>query len=216
MKNNRFLLALILVLALCLSACGGNDSAASDKSATVSSKEDNVETVETVVEEINYKEIAEQEIASGNYHDAFLTLLAWDNEVPGAIDTEEYFDLYSAIDDATAGLEPKSGTELKRTFQFQGGGLLTLNAVSGPVVVTVTDTEEPDQYVRFYVRMGETVEINLPASVYDITYQLGICWFGDEIGFGEVCYEGGYEEPFDFSSSSDNAWITNIHWEVSI
>ena len=66
-------------------------------------------------------------------------------------------------------------------------------AESWPFEMTITDVENPSQFVRFYVRKGDTSEIYLPSSHYYVTISTGDIWFGDDIGFGEL----GESDDFD-------------------
>ena len=112
--------------------------------------------------------------------------------------------------------EPKTGTELKRTFQFQGGSEIVVTAISGPMEMTVTNQSDPSKYVRFYIRQGETATIPLPSqAVYDVTGKIGIVWFGDSIGFGDYCenYDGG---EINCAYSADNAGIYNTRWTFTV
>ena len=112
--------------------------------------------------------------------------------------------------------EPKTGTELKRTFQFQGGSEIVVTAESGPAEMTVTSQSDPSKYVRFYIRQGETATIPLPSqAIYDVTYKIGIVWFSDSLGFGEYCkdYSGG---EIDCAYSGDNTWVTNTVWTFTV
>lgn len=214
-KIVKLFLPLMLVMCLLLSACGKEESAP----ASTEEPEELAEVEEAVVEEpetTDYASIAKDALAEGNYHDALLTLLSWADEDPAASDTEAFDDILYTIADNTGIDEPQSGTELERTFQFQGGGLLTLKASSGPVEVTVVNVEDSSQYVRFYVREGESADINLPAAVYEISCKIGMLWFNSDIGFGDIYYDHSYDQTFDFSSSSDNAWITNVHWDITV
>lgn len=220
MKHSKSILALILIFCVLLTACS-EDSSPAEESKVVEEavpvvETDIIEEDEAVEEKNDYKGFIEENIAQGNYHDALSALILWADEGVYEEDGDSFEALHAEIISNAGKNEPESGTELERTFKYQGGGLLIVNAESGPVEVTAVDTEDDSQYVRFYVREGETAEINIPASVYKITYKLGIVWFDSESGFGDVCYNGSYEESFDFSSESDNAWITNTQWELTI
>ena len=112
--------------------------------------------------------------------------------------------------------EPATGTELERTFQYQGGGEYHVTAESGPVEVTVTDLDNSKQYVRFYVREGETGIIYLPAGRYSVSYNVGYIWFNDRIGFGDYCTNYTIDGELTYEVKSDNAWITNNVWESTL
>ena len=163
-----------------------------------------------------YFETAQRQLLDGDYYGAVLTILDCGENAPGSEDDESCSALLAEIVERLGADKPESGTELSRTFLYQGGGLLRLKAESGPTEVLVTDVDDPTEYVRFYVREGETAEINLPASTYHVSYKIGILWFGDGIGFGELCEEGELDEDLPFKTSSDNAWISNSVWTVTL
>ena len=37
-------------------------------------------------------------------------------------------------------------------------------------------------------------------------------WFGDDIGFGDLCRSVTYDDYLEFHTKQDNAWITNYSW----
>ncbi|MBQ2960301.1 MAG: hypothetical protein IJE09_03635 [Oscillospiraceae bacterium] len=215
--KKRIILALLLTFCMLLSACGNDSSPAKESEATAEPAEiEELEENETVEEAFDYAALAKDEIAMGKYHDAMSTLILWEATGLSDEDVELFDELYDEIVYKCSDNEPKTGTELERTFKYQGGGLLVANAESGPLEITVRDIEDEGQYVRFYVRQGETAEINIPAAEYEISFKIGLVWFDDNIGFGDVCYADSYDETFDFASSSDNAWITNTRWEITL
>ena len=158
-------------------------------------------------------------IGSGSYYEAFRALVKLEEEYR---DNESALKLCEAqferLDRLLMEQEPETGTEISRTFAVQGGGVLEIDAFSGPVLVRVTDEYaalegNPDPpSVTFYVRQGETGRTNLPAGTYRVAYQVGYRWFGDETGFGEYCTVGELPEPLviDFYMQGQGASYSNI------
>lgn len=158
-------------------------------------------------------------IDSGSYYEAFRALVALEEEYR---DNESALKLCEAqferLDRLLMEQEPETGTELSRTFTVQGGGVLEIDAFSGPVLVRVTDeyaalegNPNPPS-VTFYVRQGETGRTNLPAGTYRVAYQVGYRWFGDETGFGEYCTVGELPDllVIDFYMQGQWASYSNI------
>jgi len=105
---------------------------------------------------------------------------------------DECDEILEKIADKLKDKEPETG-ELERHFPFYGMNCVHATAESWPLEMTITDVDNPSQFVRFYVRKGDTSEIYLPSSHYYVTITTGDIWFGDEIGFGEL----GESDDFD-------------------
>lgn len=124
--------------------------------------------------------------------------------------------LIEQIKSAVSENEPENSEELERTFSVSGGGQLRVTAQSGPLEMLVEDNDNPKQYVRFYVRHGETGNIYLPSGSYTVTCRLGYIWFDDETGFGEYYDYLALEDPLVFEFSMTGGWISNSTWSLTI
>ena len=148
-------------------------------------------------------------MSRGDYYQAALIYQDCYNTYPDARGTcSRQLD---AIRSQLRSIEPSTG-ELARTIQYQGRHEIHITASSGPVEATFTDVEDPGQYVRFYVRQGETSLIYLVNGTYRVSYKVGLCWFNDSIGFGDLCRSVTYDDYLEFHTKQDNAWITNYSW----
>ncbi len=162
-------------------------------------------------------------IDAGRYYEAFRALVALEEEYStdeaARSKCEEQF---AQLDKLLKAQEPESGTELSRTFAVQGGGVLAIDAFSGPVLVTVTDAyavlegNPNPPAVTFYVRQGEVGETNLPAGTYHVAYQVGYRWFGAEDGFGEYCTVGELPEPMVFEFYMDGQWASTSKFKITL
>ena len=162
-------------------------------------------------------------IDAGRYYEAFRALVALEEEYStdeaARSKCEERF---AQLDKLLKAQEPESGTELSRTFAVQGGGVLAIDAFSGPVLVTVTDAyavlegNPNPPAVTFYVRQGEVGETNLPAGTYHVAYQVGYRWFGAEDGFGEYCTVGELPEPMVFEFYMDGQWASTSKFKITL
>lgn len=162
-------------------------------------------------------------IDSGSYYEAFRALVALEEEYR---DNESALKLCEAqferLDRLLMEQEPETGTELSRTFTVQGGGVLEIDAFSGPVLVRVTDEYaalegNPDPpSVTFYVRQGETGRTNLPAGTYRVAYQVGYRWFGDETGFGEYCTVGELPDPLVIDFYMQGQWASYSNIKITL
>lgn len=163
-----------------------------------------------------YIDNAKSYMASGDYHSAVGELIACEDATDDDSIISECEDMLAQIKSTLKSGEPATGTELERTFQYQGGGEYHVTAESGPVEVTVTDLDNSVQHVRFYVREGETAIIYLPAGRYSVSYNVGYIWFNDRIGFGDYCSHYTIDGEMTYEVKSDNAWITNNVWESTL
>ena len=126
----------------------------------------------------------------GDYYAAALAASDCAENYPSLWD--ECDEILEKIADKLKDKEPETG-ELERHFPFYGMNCVHATAESWPFEMTITDVENPSQFVRFYVRKGDTSEIYLPSSHYYVTISTGDIWFGDDIGFGEL----GESDDFD-------------------
>ncbi len=126
----------------------------------------------------------------GDYYAAALAARDCEENYPSLWD--ECDEILEKIADKLKDKEPETG-ELERHFPFYGMNCVHATAESWPFEMTITDVENPSQFVRFYVRKGDTSEIYLPSSHYYVTISTGDIWFGDDIGFGEL----GESDDFD-------------------
>jgi len=126
----------------------------------------------------------------GEYYAAALAARDCAENYPDVWD--ECDEILEKIADKLKDKEPETG-ELERHFPFYGMNCVHATAESWPFEMTITDVENPSQFVRFYVRKGDTSEIYLPSSHYYVTIATGDIWFGDDIGFGEL----GESDDFD-------------------
>lgn len=163
-----------------------------------------------------YIDNAKNYMASGDYHSAVGELIACEDATEDSDVISTCENMLAQIKSTLKSGEPATGTELERTFQYQGGGEYHVTAESGPVEVTVTDLDNSNQYVRFYVREGEKAIIYLPAGRYSVSYDIGYIWFNDRIGFGDYCTNYTIDGEMTYEVKSDNAWITNNVWESTL
>lgn len=152
----------------------------------------------------------------GEYYEAFMAAVSCKSNWPDTKAAEECDALTAEISSVCNEKAPASGTELERTFQYQGGGQLKVVAKSGAVLVRVENAKNASQYSAFYVREGETGSINLTAGTYKITWQLGHVWFGEETGFGSFAEPGALREDLQFTNSTGGGWIANSVWTLTI
>ena len=228
-------LLICLLLTLLLTGCGRTSKPAPEMTAvptqapttapttaptpepTPEPTPDNTAAVNAALNEIDSM------IDAGRCYDAFRALAAleekYSTDEAARLKCEERFEQF---DELLKAQEPESGTELSRTFAVRGGGVLAIDAFSGPVLVTVTDVNaalegNPNPpAVTFYVRQGEVGETNLPAGTYHVAYQVGYRWFGAEDGFGEYCTAGELPEPLVFEFYMDGQWASTSKFKITL
>ena len=205
---------LIAIVSLVVVAFVVGFAAGGGKSEVDKTREENTEA--ETISAPDYSAQAEAYLANGNYYEAMKIIDTCWTECPESTQAEECDELALQIEEKLLANEPENGETLERTFQYQGSCVLRTIAQSGPAEITVRDKENPEEFVRFYVREGESAEINLTGGLYVIEYKIGYLWFNDEIGFGEFCYEDRFDEDFDFDITQDNAWISSSVWAITV
>ena len=226
-------LLICLLLALLLTGCGRASRSAPEPAPVMTAAPtpaltptpeptpeptpDNMAAVNAALNEIGSM------IDAGRCYEAFRDLVAleekYSTDEAARSKCEEQF---AQLDKRLKAQEPESGTELSRTFAVQGGGVLAIDAFSGPVLVTVTDAyavlegNPNPPAVTFYVRQGEVGETNLPAGTYHVAYQVGYRWFGAEDGFGEYCTVGELPEPMVFEFYMDGQWASTSKFKITL
>ena len=132
---------------------------------------------------------------AGEYYKAALAILDCQAEYPNSDASQKGDEIMAQIKTTLKDKEPKTG-EIERNFPFYGKNCVRATAESGPFEMIITDVENENLNTRFYVRQGDTSEVYLPASSYHVLLKQGDIWFGDEIGFGELC------ESYDFGDDT--------------
>lgn len=226
-------LLICLLLALLLTGCGRTSKTAPEPAPVMTAEPaptpaptpeptpepapDNMAALSAALNEIDAM------VDAGRYYEAFRALVAleekYSNDEAARSKCEEQF---AQLDTLLKAQEPESGTELSRTFAVQGGGVLAIDAFSGPVLVTVTDEyavregNPNPSAVTFYVRQGEVGETNLPAGTYHVAYQVGYRWFGAADGFGEYYTAGELPEPLVFEFYMDGQWASTSKFKITL
>jgi len=121
-------------------------------------------------------------------------------------------EILERIAEKLKGKEPKTG-EIERHFPFYGMNCVHATAKSWPFEMTITDVDDPSQFVRFYVRKGDTSEIYLPSSHYYVTIATGNIWFGDDIGFGALGESDDFNgDTLDMTSRAKGNTMSYHEW----
>lgn len=146
----------------------------------------------------------------GEYYTAALAARDCAEDFPELWD--ECDEILEKIADKLKDKEPETG-ELERHFPFYGMNCVHATAESWPFEMTITDVDNPSQFVRFYVRKGDTSEIYLPSSHYYVTIATGDIWFGDDIGFGELGESDDFDgDTLDMTSRAQGNTISYHEW----
>ena len=162
-----------------------------------------------------YLSDAQKFFDEGEYYHAYDAAMKSQNDADADI-IERSEELIEQIKSAVSENEPENSEELERTFSVSGGGQLRVTAQSGPLEMLVEDNDNSEQYVRFYVRHGETGNVYLPSGSYTVTCKLGGIWFDGETGFGEYYDYLALEEPLVFEFDMTGGWVSNSIWSLTI
>lgn len=142
-------------------------------------------------------------IASEEYYDAAKAVVACREKWPES--ASECDAMWQQIKDALADKRPETG-EMERSFQYQGGNIVSISSDSGDIDLTITSRGGHGS-ARYYVREGETVNFYVPCYGFDVDYTKGDIWFDDEIGFGEFGESSSYPDGLQFRYTEVPSWV---------
>ena len=98
-------------------------------------------------------------------------------------DTVELDRAEKALRSAVA--EPESGTILVNRSKGEYGSV-TVRAGSSPALIKLERINDPDSYLTFYVRAGETGTVHPKDGHYRLRYATGEKWYGEKELFGST------------------------------
>ena len=197
---------LILFFGMVRSASSGGEGTKNLQSASLSSEPDAKAYVKQAKERLN----------ASDYNGALKAIVACYELQPDSKVREECDALYAQLSKAVRNNEPDNGETMDRTFQYYGGCVLRATAENGPTLITISAKNDPAAYASFYVRSGQTAEINVPGGTYRIEYQIGKLWLNNEIGFGDVCENVSFDKDFVFKSETVAGWVFNDTVEITV
>lgn len=108
--------------------------------------------------------------------------------------SSKYAELQAALDKELEKIRPTTG---KIFHNSVGGGYGKLKMTGGiyyDSLVRLESVTNPDKYILFYVRTGETTTISVADGEYYIKYISGYTWYGEADKFG---YPDAKEDKFD-------------------
>lgn len=155
---------------------------------------------------------AQKLMDAGSYYEAALAIRDCQAEYPNSDAAQKGDEMMAQIKTALKDKEPKTG-EIERHFPFFGKNCVKATAVSGPFEMIITDAKDENLNTRFYVRQFETSEVYLPASTYKVVINMGDIWFGDDIGFGELCESSDFGgDTLEMKSGVKGNTMNWIEW----
>ncbi len=164
----------------------------------------------------SYIQIAREAIKKNDYNAALTALNNCVNDSPSPSTMNECEKLLREIEDAVKENEPENGATLERTFQYFGNCIIRITAENGPTVITVVDLDNPDDFVRYYIRKGETADVTVRGGSYKVSYQTGWLWIDDNIGFGDVYQEGTVTELLKLYGNNPSGGMPSDLWETTV
>ena len=107
------------------------------------------------------------------------------------------------------GFEGVSPLEINNTRS--DGCYIVVDLVEGFLLdETANELLEKRMRYSFYVRGGDTFEIQLPLGIYEVYYATGDYWYGEEELFGRNTIYKKFEESFDFVREGEGWTISLI------
>jgi hypothetical protein len=146
------------------------------------------------------------------YYDAALAIDACRSDYPGTRNTCQ--ELWDELADALKANRPATGS-LERTIQYEGRNELRIHAESGDVVVNARDVNN-GQYVRYYIRQGDSAVIYFPGGEYSFSVETGELWFDNVTGFGAFGETINADKNLIFNYKDDGNWATYTWYEYTI
>ncbi|QUO37924.1 J domain-containing protein [Dysosmobacter sp. Marseille-Q4140] len=83
--------------------------------------------------------------------------------------------------------------------------------------IKLKDRTGKDDILTFFVRAGETAEVDVPLGTYTLYYATGEFWYGEEELFGESTARFRAEELFDFYEEDGyvNGWTVELYLQTN-
>ena len=97
---------------------------------------------------------------------------------------ETYKTLRANLDKTLEGQRPYNGKIFHNSI---GGGWGKLKITAGSKydsLIRITSKENPDEYMIFYVRKGESAQVSIKDGTYHVKYSSGNLWYSDKDAFG--------------------------------
>lgn len=165
---------------------------------------------------IVYYEAAKKQFEKDDLNGALGSIVECLNQYPDSKAAEKCEELYKQLHLKVKDNEPANGQTLERTFQYMGGCVFRVTAESGPALITISDKSNPSAFARFYVRKGQTAEINVTGGTYRVEYKIGYLWLDNEIGFGDFYKSNTVDDDVKFKSESFSGWVSHDTIEVTV
>lgn len=146
---------------------------------------------------------AQESFDKAEYESA-MTLLTDGREKYG--DSAENKELTDKLVKKLESMRPINGKKYKEGIAW-GYGKLAVTADDKDVIVKIVSETDPQEYMLFYVRAGQTYEVSLKNGDYKVLFGTGEYWYGDKNGFGQ---EGEYKEvnkTYSYTSVREGAYV---------
>lgn len=93
---------------------------------------------------------------------------------------------------------PETGATDKPNLYGNSPLQIKTNSGSHYLVKIVNAYNEQEEVVSYFIRGGETLDVNLPTGSYVVKYAYGDTWYGEEHLFGENTGYSKADEVFEF------------------
>lgn len=104
-------------------------------------------------------------------------------------------------------LQPEHGSIFHNTLDTGHGEFIVKAGSDEDALVKLESASDPECYILFYVRKGQTMTLNVADGSYIVKYTCGEAWLGDQHMFGPNAGFTQAEETFDFVTTSDDLYI---------
>ena len=114
--------------------------------------------------------------------------------------------------------QPDTGALLSRSRYSQPTGPLEIvTRGTDDYVVKLRDVDTGEEVLSFYVRAGETAEVEVPLGSYELSYACGQTWYGTKHLFGDStrCAKADEVFTFELDGRSVTGWTVELYLQTN-
>ena len=137
-------------------------------------------------------------------------------------DSEDNKNLLEKLEKKLASIRPANKKIINKKDSIGWGwGKLTVTAGSKDACFRIIAVDENGNYdpatvKLFYVRAGETVEVNVKNGKYKVQYTSGDYWFNDTVGFGANAVYKEVSRDYNYDSWREGSYVYYYNFDLTL